>query len=68
MRGLIAICIVVCGAFGCTDAQSPDCEDYSATWCQDGVETTVIREDCETMEIRVACLRGCDDEGTLCND
>jgi hypothetical protein len=62
----LALCIVACVAFGCVESVPPTCEDYRRSWCEDDVETTIVRVDCETTTYVIDCVLGCDDEGVGC--
>jgi hypothetical protein len=66
MARLMSICIMALVAFGCVEAVPPTCDDYTQSWCEDDVEMTIVREDCETTTYVIECVLGCDDEEVKC--
>jgi|GEM_PF-4191843 len=79
MRGLITICIIVCGALGCqggddvSDAgvdvqEDGPCSEYEGVrWCVNGQRHwRLVNADCTEDNGDEYCYVGCDDEGIDC--
>lgn len=75
-KGLISICIIVCGAFGCQGGG--DVKDAGTDgpcgvggmlqeWCTDGLHQWIyINADCSEESGEVYCYIGCDAAGVGC--